>query len=44
MHSMSLLVVLFWLRLKEQLVKQLESRFVRAGGSALLVGIANLRK
>lgn len=42
MHSMSLLVVLFWLRLKEQLVKQLEPPFVRVGGNALLVGITNL--
>lgn len=33
MDSMTLRVVLFWLRLKGQLVKQLELSFVRVGGN-----------
>lgn len=37
MHSMSLLVVLF-AEAKSELQKQLEPRFVRVGGNALLVG------
>lgn len=44
MDSMTLLVVLFWRRLKEQLVKQLELPFVRVGGNAPLVEITNPRK
>lgn len=42
--SMTLLAVLFWHRLKEQLVKQLELPFVKVGGNALLVEITNPRK